>query len=659
MCGITGIWDLTQSSSSNVLHYQINKMNNALAHRGPDSNGVWANKEIGLALGHTRLAIMDLSPHGHQPMQSECKRFQIVFNGEIYNFLDIKKNVESIRKYSWRGDSDTEVLLASFSMFGVEETIKSLNGMFSIALFDENEQNLYLVRDRMGEKPLYYGIIDQKFVFSSELKAISSLFRASLQVSKKSLSSYISFNYVPAPFSIYEGVYKLSPSSYMKINYGLLIKELVSPDHEIKYWSLDDVAANGGNDILAADIGQIVNSLDKEIGKAVSMRMHSDVPLGSFLSGGYDSSLVSAMMQSRSMKKIKTFSIGFEDNQYNEAKHAKAIADYLGTDHTEYYLNPKQSLDIIPKLSDIYCEPFADASQIPTFQICNMASEKVTVALTGDGGDELFAGYNRHFIGKAYWDCFRNCPPSMKVIISKVINLFPPSSWDQTLSFLINLLPSRYSIKHPGAKLYKLDKAIQSDSLVDFYLKLTSHWQPQTPLLVSDMPDFKPVLASNELYSFSKNMQMLDMKQYLPDGVLTKVDRASMAASIESRAPLLDHNLVEFSWRIPDDLKIRRNQGKWIFKEVVHKYIPKEMMERPKMGFSIPLGEWLRTDLRDWVEALLSKERLVSDGFFDAKVLHNKWAEHIKGTRNWENDLWSVLMFQSWLEKNYIKGSTV
>ena len=650
MCGIAGLWQLRGSTNSATLNNEILKMNRAINHRGPDSSGVWVDSSVGLALGHTRLAIMDLSPEGHQPMLSPSGRYQLVFNGEIYNYKEIKLSIEKSWSIHWRGSSDTEILVAAIDLFGFEKTLTLLNGMFGLALYDIKDRKLYLARDRMGEKPLYYGTINGQFVFASELKAIKAISANGLQVCREALSNYIRYSHVADPNSIYKDIYKLEAASYLKVDLTADTSKKITPSFSKKYWNIHDVANSGLNNIFHQSELDIQNALEVELKKAVDLRMTADVPLGAFLSGGYDSSIVAALMQAGNTKKIKTFSIGFYDKNYNEAQHAKNVAAHLGTDHTELYVTPEQAMEVIPELPKIYCEPFADASQVPTFLVNKMARKYVTVALSGDGGDELFGGYNRHFLGKTVWNKINAMPDFSKLILSKGINRLSSDTWDAFLNPVIGLLPNKYSIKQPGSKLYKLLDITSSSSPDELYYKIVSRWKGDCPVLFND---FKPSLK-NDLFvlktnDFTDQMIFMDMVTYLPYDVLTKVDRASMAVSLESRVPFLDHNLIAFAWRIPQSLKIRDGQGKWIFKQIAHKYLPKELMERPKMGFSVPIGSWLRNELRDWAESLLDQSRLIREGYFDHNIIKSKWDSHLNG-KNYDEDIWSILMFQSWLE---------
>jgi asparagine synthase (glutamine-hydrolysing) len=629
----------------------VQQMSQTLLHRGPDDGGIWVDAEAGIALGHRRLSILDLSPEGHQPMHSASSRYVIVFNGEIYNFLELRQELKSLG-HRFRGHSDTEVMLASFSQWGVEQAVQRFNGMFAFALWDRQEQVLHLGRDRLGEKPLYYGCIGQTFFFGSELKALKAHPRFQAEINRDALALYVRHNCIPAPYSIYQGIYKLPPGTILTWKgFGELIP--------MPYWSVQEAAEKGVANPFDGSEADAVAKLEALLQEAVALRMVADVPLGAFLSGGIDSSTVVALMQAQSSQPVKTFSIGFYEDSYNEAKDAKAVAQHLGCDHTELYVTPEEAIAVIPKLPTLYDEPFADSSQIPTFLVSQLARQHVTVTLSGDGGDELFAGYNRHFWGRSIWQKVGWVPRSVRQAGAHALTTLSPQMWDRLFLGFGSLLPSQIKQRQPGYKLHKLAEILAVDSPDSMYRGLVSHWkEPESLVLGSIEP---PTTLTDpkkwaRLRDFTQRMIFLDTVTYLPDDILTKVDRASMGVSLEARVPYLDHRLVEFAWQIPLEMKIRNGQGKWLLRQVLYKYVPQNLIERPKMGFGIPIDDWLRGPLRDWAEDLLDEKRLREEGFFNPQPIREKWTEHLSGDaygrlrqRNWQYYLWNILMFQAWI----------
>jgi asparagine synthase (glutamine-hydrolysing) len=647
MCGISGFWDKVQPKSTDELHVIIQQMSDTLVHRGPDDRGSWVDADLGIALGHRRLAIVDLSPEGHQPMISAEGRYAIVFNGEIYNFRELRSELERLG-HCFRGHSDTEVMLASISEWGLERAIERFNGMFAFALWDRQERTLHLGRDRLGEKPLYYGWMGQTFLFGSELKALRTHPSFKAEINRDVLALFLRHSCVPAPYSIYKGIYKLPPGTILTCN-GVH-RDLVP----IPYWSLQEVAEFGIRNLFIGSESEAVDKLEALLGDAVALRRVADVPLGAFLSGGIDSSTVVALMQAQSSQSVKTFSIGFYEESYNEAKDAKAVAQYFGTDHTELYVTPEDALAVIPKLPTLYDEPFSDYSQIPTFLVCQLAKQHVTVSLSGDGGDELFGGYNRYFWGRSIWQKVGWTPQSLRHIAAHALTALSPQMWDRLFGGLGSLLPTKLRQRVPGDKLHKLAEILAVDSPDIMYKGLVSHWkQPEAVVLGSSEPPTSVTDSRKwaRLPDFTQRMMFLDTVTYLPDDILTKVDRASMGVNLEARLPFLDHRLVEFAWQIPLEMKIRNGQGKWLLRQVLYKYVPQKLIERPKMGFGIPIDDWLRGPLRDWAEALLDEGRLREEGFFNPQPIREKWTEHLAGDRNWQYYLWDVLMFQAWLDK--------
>lgn len=637
MCGIAGFWS-NKHANIDVKNVALG-MAKKIDHRGPDSQGVWVNESGHVALAHRRLSIVDLSNAGAQPMVSPCSRYTIVFNGEIYNHQALRRLIADTHEICWKGHSDTETLLMAFSVWGIEDTLSQLNGMFAFALWDSVEELLFLARDRMGEKPLYYGIMGDSFVFASELKALRAHPEWEGEIDRNSLALFMRHGYVPAPYSIYKNIRKLPPANYLVIN------ALDGFRFEPKcYWDLERIAST------TARVDHGIDELHQLLLDAVKIRMEADVPLGAFLSGGYDSTLITALMQAQSNVPVKTFSIGFDEKVYNEADHAKKIAAYLGTEHTELYVTPLEAMNVVPLLPVMFDEPFADSSQIPTYLVSKMARSNVAVCLSGDGGDELFCGYNRYVTGYRIWQLINKYP---KPIRQSLAWLFRNLSGNK-LDAIQRLLPDRLQVSSLSDRLPKLAEVLSCDEGGQFYRNLVSHWKlPNDVVLGAAEPSmlYSDNRLQDKFESFQEEMMYLDMMTYLPDDILVKVDRASMAVSLEARVPFLDHRVVEHSWAIPLDNKYRNGQGKWILKEILYKYVPKDMMDRPKMGFGVPIESWLRGPLRDWAENLLSRENLTKGGYFNVEMVRNRWEEHISGKRRWHYSLWNVLMFQAWLEE--------
>ena len=597
MCGLAGFFSAKSAADSALILWH---MGAAIASRGPDDASIWRDDQAGIGLAHRRLSILDLSPAGHQPMVSACGRFVIAFNGEIYNHLDLRKDLVDI---TWRGHSDTETLLAAIAAWGIEETLKCIVGMFALALWDRETHTLTLARDRMGEKPLYYGQLGGVFLFGSELKALKAhpAFRA--EIDRDAMALYLRHNYVPAPYSIYKGIFKLPPGTWISLKASDSVSALPAPN---AYWRARDAAHFSIRDDL--DDVAAFDELDSLLRRAIAGQMVADVPLGAFLSGGVDSSLVVALMQVQSSRAVKTFTIGFHEQDYNEAKHALAVAQYLGTDHTELYVTPDQARDVIPLLPSLYDEPFADSSQIPTYLLAHMTRQHVTVSLSGDGGDELFGGYNRYFWATNIWRKIGWAPRSMRAALAGVLTLLPPHTWNSAFNGFSRFLPARLRYANPGDKLHKLAEILSVRSPEEIYWELVSHWKKPEAVVIGGIES--PTVLTDasrwaDLPDFESRMMYLDQVSYLPDDILVKVDRAAMGVSLETRVPLLDHRVVEFAWRLPLSMKIRAGQGKWILRQVLYKYVPRELIERPKMGFGVPIDQWLRGPLREWAESLL------------------------------------------------------
>lgn len=624
------------------------QMGTALRHRGPDDCGTFFDASTGMGLVHRRLSILDLSAAGHQPMTSSSGRYTIIFNGEVYNFEEVRSELGSWHK--WRGHSDTEVMLEAFERWGVESAVKRFVGMFAFALWDHAEQNLHLVRDRLGIKPLYYGFVGGDFVFASELKGIRQYPGFDGQIDLDALAMYMRHNYVPSPHCIYKGIQKLQPGCIVTLSSPHATPQLR------RFWSATDAAQEGLRSRITASDAEIVEQLEHKLKQAIGLRMIADVPLGAFLSGGIDSSTVVALMQAQSSRPIKTFTIGFEEGEYNEAAHAKRVAAHLGTDHTELYLGPQDALNVVPSLSSMFDEPFADSSQIPTFLVSRLARQSVTVSLSGDGGDELFGGYNRYFLIRSIWERVRRFPKPLRHLTANLISSVPPGRIDLGYRLIRPLLPQKKRWPAVGDKAHKLAAFLELEGPESLYLQALSHWTSPTEIVPgSREPDTVTRFigqSSSWLPSVEEVMMLTDLVNYLPDDILTKVDRASMAVSLEARVPMLDHRVVEFAWKLPLCLKIRDGISKWILRQVLYKYVPVELVERPKMGFGVPIERWLRGPLRPWAEDLLSPDSLRRHQLFDLKIIRARWEEHLSGARNWHYLLWDVLIFQDWYFRN-------
>ena len=642
MCGIAGFLN----SAANYPDRALKNMLDSIAHRGPDNKGHWSDQNTGIALGHRRLSILDLSPAGHQPMHSASGRFVIIFNGEIYNYHLIRAELEKSVTFNWRGHSDTEVILEAFEVWGVEETAKRLIGMFAIALWDRENQLLHLIRDRLGEKPLYYGVFGSTLIFGSELKALKAHQAFNADIDRNSLALYMRYCYVPAPYTIYQGVRKLAPGTFITFSR----ENLSTGNHvSVTYWSAREAVTQGLRQPFSETDKEVANNLEALFLDTIGQEMVADVPLGAFLSGGVDSSLIAALMQAKSPKPIRTFTIGFHNKQYNEAIQAREVARHLGTNHTELYVSPSEALNVIPKLPKIYDEPFGDSSQIPTFLISHMTRQHVTVSLSGDGGDELFGGYNRYVWGEKVWNGISWMPKVFRRATSASITALSPHSWNR----LSGLLPQKFRQRILGERMHKLAGMLGVDSHAEMYRQQVSTWKDTTKIMTGAEEHLTPLTNKAQWLDtedFIQQMMYLDLIAYLPDDILVKLDRAAMAVSLETRVPFLDHRVVEFAWKLPLSLKIRNGLGKWILRQVLYKYVPKELIERPKMGFGVPIDAWLRGPLREWAETLLNENRLLQEGFFNPGPIRNLWHQHLSGRRNWQHHLWNVLMFQAWLE---------
>jgi asparagine synthase (glutamine-hydrolysing) len=640
MCGITGFWSFTDRLSSGSLDRIAVEMANQLTSRGPDSSGVWCQTEVQLAFGHRRLSIVDLSEAGHQPMISASGRFVITYNGEVYNASELREDLLG-KGYSFRGHSDTEVILAACEAYGLIDATKKLIGMFAFALWDEQDHKLHFVRDRLGIKPLYWGFNQDTLFFGSQVKSFYPHPLWEPEINRDTLSNLFRFCYIPGPSSIYRGIQKLTPGCIATIEGKDKIS--ISP-----YWTMDEAIQRGRAQALSQSSTQWIEQLDALLRDAVKRCMVSDVPIGAFLSGGIDSSTVVALMQAQSTNPVQTFSIGFDEKGYNEAPHAKAIANHLGTNHHELYLKFTEAQNIIPTIPQWCDEPFADSSQIPTFLVSRLAQSHLKVSLSGDGGDEFFAGYNRYFQADRFWGRISSMPLSLRKLTAAGIQSLSPSQWD----LLSKLIPGNRSFI--GDKAHKLASLLKCPDREALYLNLVSLWD--NPDLLIEGPHKSENLPSPWLRggnrsqnSFIEEMQYIDSLTYLPDDILSKVDYASMAVSLESRVPLLDHRVVEFSWGLPLDLKLKHPEGKWILRQVLKRYVPESLVDRPKMGFGVPIDHWLRGPLRPWAEDLLSSSSLKDSGL-NAIPIRQRWDDHLSGTRNWHYSLWPVLMYQAWFK---------
>jgi asparagine synthase (glutamine-hydrolysing) len=626
MCGFSGF--VTTVVAEADYTQVLRPMGDAIYHRGPDGFGIWFDSHSGVGLVHARLAIVDLSPAGQQPMHSACKRYVIAFNGEIYNHLALRQQLrcEGLAPI-WRGHSDTETLLACFTAWGIEATLQATVGMFAVALWDTQEKQLTLARDRLGEKPLYWGWCGGTLLFGSELKALKAHPSFNAEIDRNALALLLRYNYIPAPHTIYNGIEKLKPGHLIQIRQGQSRFDIFPQ----AYWNLNSIIESGVNQPFSGSAQDAVELLEQKITQSVAGQMLADVPLGAFLSGGVDSSTIVALMQQQSNHSVRTFAIGFDEPGYNEAEYAKQVAGHLNTDHTELYVNANDALNLVPRLPEIYCEPFADSSQLPTFLVSQMAKQHVTVALSGDGGDELFGGYNPYQFSPNVWDKLKLLPLPLRKLTTKFISGFP---MPEKVEKLLAVFPAR-------------DRE-------SFYQILISHWQQPESLVIGSrtLPTLLNTSTSwPKVDSFEHWMMAVDAGQYMVDDILVKVDRAAMANSLETRVPLLDHRIVEFAWKLPLEMKIRNGVGKWALREVLYRHVPREMIERPKKGFSVPLGAWLRGPLREWSESLLDEHRLQREGFFEIIPIHKLWNEHLTGRKDNSLKLWSILMFQAWLEK--------
>lgn len=665
MCGLTGFYSSCFDSSDEDMRIIVSRMADTLRHRGPDDRGVWLDIESGIALAHSRLSILDLSSAGHQPMLSASGRYVTVFNGEIYNHLELRhelgcyvpSELTKAKKDWWYGHSDTETLLAAFEAWGVEAALSKTVGMFAIALWDRDKRVLHLARDRFGEKPIYYGWSNGVFLFGSELKALRAYPGFSNNVCREALTQYLRFMYVPTPWSIYNGIYKLEPGCLLTLKGG---PPSTAPSHPLsagsvyetvsvdRWWSMVDVVEKGLRDPLTDETAAL-ELLEERLKDSVRLQSIADVPLGAFLSGGVDSSMIVALMQQQNSRQVNTFTVGFEEVEFDESPHAKAVADHLGTEHTELFVRVAEAQDVIPQLPSIYDEPFADSSQIPMYLVCRAARKYVTVALSGDAGDELFGGYNRYFWGPRVWNKVAWLPFTVRRALGSAIQSIPAEGWK-----VLGAFGSGIDVVRLSEKTLKVAVGLQcSHHIDDLYASLVNEWQhPEAFVIGASAPASSfPSLPNVPMDDARERMMFWDSLTYLPDDILCKVDRAAMGISLETRVPFLDHRVVEVAWRLPMSMKIRENTGKWALRQLLYRYVPRDLIERPKAGFSIPIGQWLRGPLRDWSEALLEPSRLRQEGYFDSTYVVAIWRKHLSGCYDWTARLWSILMFQAWLDE--------
>jgi asparagine synthase (glutamine-hydrolysing) len=645
VCGIAGF--LERKNSSPLIE-TVEAMSGTMRHRGPDASGVWVDESAGLALGHRRLSVLDLSPSGSQPMASVTGRYVLSYNGEIYNYLEVRRELEQAGHGSWRGHSDTEVLLAGFEKWGIAATLQRLNGMFALATWDRDQRVLTLARDRLGEKPLYYGWLKTSFVFGSELSALQAHPDWRQSVDRSALAMYLRFNCVPAPFTIFEGIRKLPPATFAQVSRTDAIGQV----RVTAYWSASDAFQRGLDDPYPGTVQDAEEDLDALLRDAVRGRMQADVPLGAFLSGGVDSTVVVAMMQAQSSRPVRTFSIGSPVKAYDEAPFAKAVAQHLGTTHTEQYVEAADALGVVPLLGRMYDEPFSDSSQIPTYLVSRLARQHVTVSLSGDGGDELFGGYNRYLWTAELWKKTKWMPRRARVVIAAFLRGVPPMTWQAVLE-RVPFGPRALRSGTIGDKIHKLAGIVDAEGPIDMYARLVSHWRDPNSIVLG-AKEYRSILDSKDRWpkaaTDSQQMMSLDLLTYLPDDILVKLDRASMAVSLEGRVPFLDHRVVEFAARLPLHMLIRGEEGKYLLRRVLQRYVPRRLTDRPKAGFGVPIDHWLRGPLREWAEALLSTSRLEREGYFDAKPIRERWDQHIAGHANWSYQIWDILMFQAWVD---------
>ncbi|HMS78965.1 MAG TPA: asparagine synthase (glutamine-hydrolyzing) [Burkholderiaceae bacterium] len=648
MCGFTGILDPRTGGDTSLLA----RMAATLEHRGPDDAGTWSDPRGGLGLAHRRLSIQDLSAAGHQPMMSRSGRWVIAFNGEIYNHLEMRHALEARGAPGWRGHSDTETLLAGFEADGIEATLRASVGMFAIAVWDRESRTLVLARDRLGEKPLYYGWHAGAFLFGSELKALRAHPAFDATLDREAVARYMRYGYVPAPATVHAGTFKLPPGTLLEVPVredGRAARDVVPR----AWWSMREAVERGLADPLDVDDDEAADRVEDALRRSVAGQLLSDVPVGAFLSGGVDSTTVVALMRAVSSAPVRTFAIGFAEAGYDEAQHAAAVARHLGTEHVELYVGAAEALEVVPRLPTIYDEPFADVSQIPTYLVSALARRHVAVALSGDAGDELFGGYTRYFTAASIWGVAARTPAPLRRWVAHGLSSVPAARWDALHGWVAPALPGRLRAVRAGEKLHKLARTLGARHAHETYRELVSHWRTPADLVIGAHEPADALTDPSRwpaTDSLQHHMMAMDALTYLPDDILAKVDRAAMAVSLETRVPFLDHRVVELAWRLPLATKVRDGEGKRVLKRVLHRHVPRELVDRPKMGFGVPIGGWLRGPLREWADALLEPGRVAREGVLEPRAVSRAWREHLAGERDWSQHLWNVLMFQAWHE---------
>ena len=649
MCGIAGILDPTASTSADRLSALASAMASSVEHRGPDASGLWVDADAGVAFGHQRLAVIDLGMGGSQPMVSSAGRWVLAYNGEIYNHPEVRHRLEQAGT-RFRSSSDTEVLLGAVERWGIDRALDACEGMFAAAVWDRRDRELHLLRDRFGEKPLYYGWIGKVFAFGSELKTLCSLPGFDAELNRRAVASYLRHNCVPAPDTIWCGVRKLVPGHLMTLKtptLGML------PEQRC-YWSAADAVARARQHQLTGSDSEITDQLEEALSRAVAARMVADVPVGAFLSGGIDSSTIVALMQRHASRPVRTFTVGFADRAFDESSEAAAVAAYLGTEHTTVHVGDAEAIDVIPHLPDIWDEPFADVSQIPTYLVSRVARQDVTVSLSGDGGDELFAGYNRHAWLDRVWGRAALVPGRVRRTAGSVLGSVPPAVFERGAQ-TIRGLPIGWQVRNPSTKVAKLARVLAASDPEDAYRALTTHWDDATSLVlgIDDRGDAADHRKSSPVSDGGITELMLwsDLVGYLPDDILAKLDRAAMAVSLETRVPFLDRHILDLAWGLPLDAKLRGGQTKWVLRQVLERYVPAALVERPKMGFGLPIGAWLRGVLAHWAEHLLDERRLRDQGLLDPIPIRKSWDLHRSGRRDLGYELWDVLVLQSWMDR--------
>jgi asparagine synthase (glutamine-hydrolysing) len=653
MCGFAGYIDGKWEHNDAHAYDQLSIMSKKIEHRGPDSSGHWIDRKNSVALTHRRLSILDLSDAGSQPFISKSGRYVIIYNGEIYNHLALRKELQAGSPIDWSSNSDTETLILCIERYGLQKTLEKISGMFSFALWDREHLTLSLARDRIGEKPLYYGWQNDTFLFGSDLASLKAHSKFESKIDHNSLNLFLRYNFIPSPFSIYKGIYKVQPGTFVRLSKkNGSFQSNISPQ-KIKYWSLDDVIKFNLDQNIDYDEEEVIEKLDLVLRKAIKRQMISDVPIGAFLSGGIDSSLIASIMQSESVNPINTFTIGFNESSYNEASQANKIAQQIGSNHHELYVTQNDALSVVPDMQKIYSEPFADSSQIPTYLVSKLAKKYVTVSLSGDGGDELFGGYNRYQYSDKYWPTINTAPLFIKKYVSFLIKQIKPNKTRESSYNFLEYVLSKAPLSLPLEKLQKIGSILLQRNPDEVYLSLTSICSNPSRFLLESQEDYLTSIDTDlRFQTISQKMMYLDTLSYLPDDILVKIDRAAMAVSLETRVPFLDPKVIEYAWRTPQKYKIKNGQGKWMLKQLLNRYIPEQLFDRPKMGFGVPINDWLNGSLKDWSNDLLNVNRLNQDGFFNTSEVRGLLEQHWSGQKNNQHQLWGLLMFQSWLSEN-------